>query len=111
MACCVSGISLSSSVATSDVHSAGLGTACARKTRCTVPGWPLYIGAIDFKLYSYNLYSLLQHYFPSLPLGFVQHKLFYLEGFGARTLLLLLLLLLSLLLACVTHGQRVNETD
>ena len=58
MACCVSGISLSSSVATSDVHSAGLGTACARKTRCTVPGWPLYIGAIDFKLYSYNLYSL-----------------------------------------------------
>ena len=81
MACYVSGISLSSTVATSDVHSAGLGTACARKTRCTVPGWPLYIGAIDFKLYSYNLYSLLQHYFPSLPLGFVRNKLFYLKVF------------------------------
>ena len=81
MACLVSGISLSSTVAISDVHSAGLGTACARKTRCTVPGWPLYIGAIAFKLYSYNLYSLLQRYFPSLPLGFVRNKLFYLKVF------------------------------
>ena len=81
MACLVSGISLSSTVATSDVHSAGLGTASVSKTRCTVPGWPLYIGAIAFKLYSYNLYSLLQHYFPSLPLGFVRNKLFYLKVF------------------------------
>ena len=101
MACCVSGISLSSSIATSDVHSAGLGTACVWKTRCTVPGWPLYIGAIDFKLYSYNLYSLLQHYFPSLPLGFVLHKLFYLEGFGARTFFFFC----SLLLTCIAHDE------
>ena len=107
MACCVSGMSLSSSVATSDVHSAGLGTACARKTRCTVPGRPLYIGAIDFKLYSYNLYSLLQHYFPSLPLGFVQHKLFYLEGFGARTFFFFC----SLLLACITHDESGWEQN
>ena len=108
MACYVSGISLSSTVATSDVHSAGLGTACARKTRCTVPRWLLYIGAIDFKLYSYNLYSLPSTLLPQFALRVCPEQTLLSGRFSCPNFLLLLL---SLLLACATHGQRVNESD